>query len=270
MVSTASAFRNLYFDGGSLLLYRDDTSYTDHIADGIDVPGEVLAAAQAQVLDGLDWWQTHSGAQNFIDGQWQDINEPAQWDDWRITDLALADAAPAYPELGLMIYRMTYELHTTTPEDVMAAGGMYMLEDGWVGGFYVENPYLVFHTMRNSGMTLLKNHIPSDVGGSSENPMFAAYVAQAALENGLPPPSEIRDVDLYYLFYANQTAFLNLLGNYDIAQQTAALDALAAYAASGSAGEDSGLFDDGLQNLEWNSSGLTEQGRAAYQRLLRA
>lgn len=77
-------------------------------------------------------------------------------------------------------------------------------------------------------------------------------------------------MDLYYLFYANQTAFLNLLGNYDIAQQTAALDALAAYAASGSAGEDSGLFDDGLQNLEWNSSGLTEQGRAAYQRLLRA
>jgi beta-lactamase regulating signal transducer with metallopeptidase domain len=269
-VHRVSAFRTLYFDGDSLLLYKDTTTCTDHVADGIEAPNAVLEAARTQVLEALDWWQHHTGAQSYVDGAWQDSGPQAEWDDWRITHLELTDTAPAYPQLGLRIYGLGYELHSPTPERVQAAGGMYVDEDGWVGGFYVETPYLVFHTLRNSGFTLLENHIPSDVGGSSENPMFAAAVAEAALENGLLLPSEVRDVDLYYLFYANQTTFLNLLGESAPSEQETALNTLAAYAASGGAGEDADLFASGLQNLEWNSSALTEAGRSAYARLLAA
>lgn len=270
MVSTVTAFRTLYFDGDSLLLYKDATTYTDHVADGIEAPNAVLEAARTQVLEALDWWQHHTGAQSYVDGVWQDSGPQAEWDDWRITRLELTDTAPAYPQLGLRIYGLGYELHSPTPEKVQAAGGMYVDEDGWAGGMYVETPYLMFHTMTNSGPTLLENHIPSDVGGSSENPMFAAAVAEAALENGLLLPSEVRDVDLYYLFYANQTAFLNLLGESASTEQEKALNALAAYAASGGAGADADLFASGLQNLEWNSSALTEAGQSAYARLLAA
>ena len=266
---TGTAFRGLYFDGKDLLLYKDDTTYTDHVADGIDAPADVIAAAKERVLEQLDWWQHHTGAQGYIDGQWQDVGELADWDDWRITRLELTDTAPAYPELGLRVYGLSYELHSSTPEKVQSAGGMYIREDGWVGGMYDETPYLLFHTLQSSGPVFLENHIPSDVG-SSDNPVFAAYVAQAALENGLLTPSEVRGTDLYYLFYANQTDFLNLLGKYSSVEQAAALDTLTVYAASGTAGEDSDLFAAGLQNLERNSSDLTEGGQAAYERLLAA
>lgn len=142
------------------------------------------------------------------------------------------DEAPAYPELGIKVYGLGFELHTPIPERVMTAGGTYIDEDGWVGGMYVESPYLVFHTMTSSGPTLLENDIPSDVGNTSDSPVFAACLAQTLLENGLLTPSQIRDVDLYYLFYNNQTRFLNLMGTYDAQEQDHAMQALAACAAA--------------------------------------
>ncbi len=80
-----------------------------------------------------------------MDGQWQQTGTQAEWDDWRITELVLTDTVPAYPELGMRVYGLRYELHTTTPENVMLAGGMYMDEDGWVGGLNTLPPVLVFH-----------------------------------------------------------------------------------------------------------------------------
>ena len=128
---SGTAWRTLYFDGEALLLYQDTATYTDHVADSIDVPETVLAAAQARVLEELGWWQTHSGGQTYVDGEWQDVGTPAEWDDWRITSLKLVDEAPAYPELGIKVYSYSYELHTTTPARAVIAGGMYLDEDGW-------------------------------------------------------------------------------------------------------------------------------------------
>ena len=259
--------RYLYFDGENILVYQDNTTYTDHVADNIDVPEAVLSAAKDAVLSDLEYWRTHTGAWSYVDGQLQQAGIPAEWDDWRITELVLTDTVPAYPELGMRVYGLRYELHTTTPENVMLAGGMYMDEDGWVGGLNTLPPVLVFHTMANSGPVLLQSSIPNDVGRSSDSPMFAGCMAQVALENGLLTPSEVRPVDLYYLFYNNQTVFLNRIGAFPVEEQNAALDAMAAYAATGDSEYDGSLLTDGLQNLAWNSSGLTEEGQMAYQRL---
>ena len=260
--------RYLYFDGENILVYRDGATYTDHVADGIDVPDAVLSAARDQVLADLEWWRTHTGAWSYVDGVEQQTGPQAEWDDWRIASLKLVDDGSAYPELGLRVYSLGYELHTATPENVMLAGGMYMEEGGWVGGLNTSSPYLVFHVRQNSAPALLESDIPFDV--SPEAPMFAGCLAQVALENGLLTPSEVRPVDLYYLFYNNQTVFLNLLGAFSVEEQNAALDALAEYAATGDSEYSGTLLTDGLQNLEWNSSGLTEEGQMAYLRLQNA
>lgn len=266
---SGTAFRWVYFDGEHLLIYKDTTTYTNHVADGIDAPEAVLSAARDRVQEELNWWQTHTGSQTYVNGVWEDVGTPAQWDDWRITSLELTDQAPAYPELGVKVYSYCYEFHTATPALVTTAGGMYMDEDGWVGGMNSDN-LLVFHTMTSSGPTLLESSFPTDVGRSSDSPVFAACLARVLVENGLLAPSQVRAEDLYYMFSENQSTFLNLLGTFDDGEQTAALTTLTAYAASVAGTADGGLLDYGLQNLERNSSALTEAGRGAYQRLLAA
>ena len=261
--------RYLYFDGENILVYQDNTTYTDHVADNIDVPEAVLSAAKDAVLSALDYWRSHTGAMAYVDSQWQQTGTQAEWDDWRITELVLTDTVPAYPELGLRVYGLRYEFHTTTPENVMLAGGMYMDEDGWVGGLNTLPPVLVFHTMANSGPVLLQSSIPNDVGRSSDSPMFAGLMAQVALENGLLTPSEVRAEDLYYMFYNGQDVFLNLIGAFPVDEQNAALDAMAEYAVSVANTDDGGLLADGLQRLEEYDGlyELTEDGEAAHQRL---
>lgn len=259
--------RSVCFDGENLLVYRDTAAYTDHIADTIDAPEAVLSAARERVLEALSWWQSHTGQQSYADGVWQDSGTQAEWDDWRITALELTDTAPAYPELGIQVWSYGYELHPAAPADVTLAGGMYMDEDGWVGGMNSDD-LLVFHTLTDSGPTLLESSIPTDVGRTSDSPMFAACLARVLLENGLLTPSQVRSQDLYYMFYDNQTGFLNLMGTYASGEQDTALRDLAEYAVSIADTSDGALFSDGLQNLEWNSSSLTTAGHGAHARLL--
>ena len=113
--------RYCYFDGENLLFYDDITTYTDHVANGIDVPEYALEAAKTRTLEELARWQARS-------------DTAAGWDDWRITNLSQVDLGEPYTSLGLEVYAFGYELHAGTPEQVVLAGGMYVREDGWVGG----------------------------------------------------------------------------------------------------------------------------------------
>ena len=264
-----TAFRWIYFNGESLLVYKDGTTYTDHVADGIDAPEAIVSAARDRVLERLSWWQAHTGSQTYGNGVWTDVGTPAEWDDWRITSLELTDQAPAYPQLGIKVYSYSYELHTATPALVTTAGGMYMAEDGWVGGMNSDN-LLVFHTMTSSGPTLLESDFPTDVGRSSDSPVFAACLARVLVQNGLLTPSQVQAKDLYYMFSENQSTCLNLLGTFDAQEQTRAFQALADYADAIAHQGDGDLLDNGLRSLERNDSALTEAGRTAYGRLLDA
>ena len=243
--------RCLCFDGEDLLVYKNLVNYTDHVADNIDVPDRVLSAAKDAVLSALDYWRGHTGAMGHVDGQWQQT-----------------DTVPAYPELGMRVYGLHYELHTTTLEDVMLAGGMYMDEDGWVGGLNTLPPVLVFHITPDGEYVLLQSSIPNDVGRSSDNPMFAGLMAQAALENGLLAPSEVRPVDLYYMFYNNCGVFLNLIGAFSLEEQNSTLDAMATYAVGVEPSDN--LLVNGLQRLEEYDYDLTEEGELAKIRLQNA
>jgi beta-lactamase regulating signal transducer with metallopeptidase domain len=260
-----TATRTLYFDGESLLLYKDNGTYTDHVRDSIDAPTEVLTAAKAQVLEQYDWWQNHSGSMSYVDDQWQDMDEPAQWDDWKISDLSRefdGAATSQRPDLQVEVYDLGYLLHTTTPEKVTIAGAMYIDEDNWVGGFHTD--YLVFQV--KDGERLLVGGLATDVG--CEGPIFRGQLARMLMEYGLLQPSEIDQEYLYYMFGEKQSTFLNDLGEFDETEQLKTLQSLVNYADSGNAGEDSDLFGYGLENLEWNSNYLTDNGRTAYERLL--
>ena len=246
----------------------DLRGFITHVADNIDVPDRVLSAAKDAVLSALDYRRGHTGAMGHVDGQWQQTGTQAEWDDWRIAELVLTDTVPAYPELGMRVYGLHYELHTTTPEDVMLAGGMYMDEDGWVGGLNTLPPVLVFHITPDGEYVLLQSSIPNDVGRSSDNPMFAGLMAQAALENGLLAPSEVRPVDLYYMFYNNCGVFLNLIGAFSLEEQNSTLDAMATYAVGVEPSDN--LLVNGLQRLEEYDYDLTEEGELAKIRLQNA
>src|SRR5699024_1122882 len=50
----ANAFRDLYFDGEKLLLYRDTRTQTDHVREGVSAPEDVLAAAKAAALANIE------------------------------------------------------------------------------------------------------------------------------------------------------------------------------------------------------------------------
>ncbi|WP_297709955.1 M56 family metallopeptidase [Dysosmobacter sp.] len=260
--------RNLYYENGTLSLYRvDQHTYTDHAADGIDAPAYALAAAKAETLEALDWWQTHTGVTGVVDGVEQQVGTQAEWDDWHITGLSQIALGEPYTSLGLEVYFFSYELHSSTPELVVSAGGMYVQEDGWVGGFYVENPFVVFLNDGDGEPTLLDAQIPSDVGREMTSPLFAAAVAQIAMDNGLLSPSEVDARTLLDNFCSNGFSFLNTVGTYPAAERTAVIEALASF-------HNQGLFDEEgdlrhtMQNVAWSQRSLTEAGAGAWRELV--
>lgn len=263
---SGTAWRTLYFDGEALLLYKDTTTYTDHVADSIDVPDEVLAAAQARVLEELGWWQTHSGGQTYVDGEWRDVGTPAEWDDWRITGLSSVDLGEPYTSLGLEVYSFGYELHAAAPEHVILAGGMYVLEDGWVGGMN-SSPYLVFLRQSNGTSVLLNADIPGDVGADMAIPAFQAAIAQIAMDNGLLLPSRMDPETILNLFCVNSFAFLDSLSNLPETEQSAAIEALASFHNQGLL-EEEGNLRHTMQNIAWSQGSLSEGGAAVWRALL--
>lgn len=252
--SQFSFIRYCYFDGENLLFYQDITSYTDHVADNVDAPDYALEAARDRVLADLAGWQARS-------------DTAAGWDDWRITTLSRSDVGETYTALGLEVYFFNYELHSPTPEQVMSAGGMYVREDGWVGGFYVESPFVVFLRQADGTYTQLESTIPSDVGRDAQSPLFLAAVAQMAMENGLLTPDQIDAETLLDLFCSNGISFLNGLGNLPETEQSAAVEALASFHNQGLF-EEEGSLRHTMQNIAWSQRSLTEGGAAVWRALL--
>lgn len=246
--------RYCYFDGENLLFYDDITTYTGHVADSIDAPEYALEAARDQVLEELARWQARS-------------DTPAGWDDWRITNFSQVDLGKPYTSLGLEVYSLSYELHSPTPEQVMAAGGMYVLQNGWVGGFYVESPFVVFLHQADGTYTQLESTIPGDGGADITTPAFRAAIAQMAMDNGLLVPSQMDRETILDLFSVNSISFLNSLGNLPETEQSAAVEALASFHNQGLLEEEGDLWHT-MQNIVWSQNSLTAGGAAVWQALL--
>ena len=109
------------------------------------------------------------------------------WDDYCVTDLH-----PAYPAegdllpegLNLEVYRLGYEFHTSAPEQVVLAGGIYVDEDGWVGGFGADSPgYLLFRRLED-GTCVYLDSMGCEAGPGS--PAFARRANEILAAHDLP------------------------------------------------------------------------------------
>lgn len=254
----ADFLRDIYFDGENLLVYGTLVDTEDHVAVNIPgtVPEQVLETGKAQAQMAFE--ATKQGD----DGALTDYH----FDDWRVSYLSLAGT---YTDFGLTVevYSLVYQFHAAEPGEIMLAGGMYIQEDGWVGGFCVEeSPYLVYQVREDGTRKQLISYIAGDC--SVDSPIYRQGCCRTLLKSGLIQPSDMEGKDLALLCYSG-VQFFNDMGEYSPSTQAEAFRRLASFQAAVSE-EDAYYVNDALQNLEWNSSGLTAEGRVAYERLLAA
>ena len=202
---TVSAYRSVYFDGENLLIYKDETPYTDHIRDGLEAPLVVKA-----------------NARRFVEDQFNALNEEGlgvaedgtvrtgvmAWDDWRITDLR----GPYYETVEneqFEIWNVAYETHTPTPERMVLAGGSYLGEDGWAMFGYPGCDYLCFRADQDGYRYLMFVLMENDCAPGSE--MFHEDLARQMRELDLSmakglsgiihPPEELTQQELHAFNY---------------------------------------------------------------------
>ncbi len=187
---TVSAFRTLFFDGENLLVYKDESGYTNRVANGLEaLPQEVVRQAalladtslQDLKASGYGW----DGSGRYDEGNAGPEN--VVWDDWRVTGIG----GPWYETvrgLRVEIWNVDYETHTTTPGRVMLAGGSYMGEDGWCMIGYPGCDYLYFELDEDGSRTFLFSIMENDCAPGSE--LFREDLTRALEAEGLLPPGE--------------------------------------------------------------------------------
>lgn len=173
--------RYLYFDGEQLLLYKLEKPYHDHVVDGAGkyVPGAVVDAAKDYVEQEIivarpDGTWRHKG--------YEDEGWPQEtYDDWRIENIG-APYTTAVGDITVECWYFNYELHTTTPEQVLLAGGKYLTEDGWVSPGYPNCDWLFFR-VEGEERTLLWRGMANDITPGSE--LFQEHLNWILEQNGL-------------------------------------------------------------------------------------
>ena len=176
METSLLALRQLAFDGMNLLVYNQDRRIADHAFFGVQAPYEVMEAARELAKEGLASWE----------GGLANGEIAPEWDDYCITSLEQVYSAEL-DQTGtrVEVYEMAYEIHTGTPERVVYAGGTYVYDNGWVGGFYDPDfRYLVLHTQPDGSCERLKGTLPGDYWAVED--VFLVELNQILADNGLP------------------------------------------------------------------------------------
>lgn len=229
-----TAFRQLYFNGSDLLLYRDETTYTDHVKDTVNAPEDVLAAAREYVLNR---YARGVLCYDLVDGDMVQVQD--DYDDWRITDLS----GPYYEDIGglrIEIWQLGYECHTSTQYQVSLAGGSYITEDRWCMIGYYDCDYLYFQVDESGNRTYLYTAMENDCVPGTE--MFRTDMVNQLTSMGLLALEDVDGQTLLEMLSVQPAAFLNgLVENQPEAVQTAVIEKLGAYIALG--GSDSAAED---------------------------
>ena len=187
---TVTGYRTLFFDGENLRIYKGESGYTDHIANSLKTPPAEVLRQAALFVDTK--FQTRAAEGYGVDGSGNYNEEnfgPGNviWDDWRLTDLT----GPSYEDFGdlrIEIWNLSYEIHTTTPDRIVLAGGSYLGEDGWCMIGYPGCDYLCFHLDENGKRTFLFSQMENDCFPGSE--LFREDLARALENEGLLSPDE--------------------------------------------------------------------------------
>lgn len=238
--------RYLYFDGESLLAYRElqNVSYTDHLASTVSVPGDVAAAAKARTLENF-----HQVKESCPD---------AQPDDWRVTAVTLEDTIPLQDGRSVEIYRVSGSYHAAAPARLVRAGSAQIDEDAWFSGYGDCSPYLTF-VVSGEKRALVESSLPSDC--SPDSTAFSAAVTELLLEQGY---AEITDMDqetLVSYFYFRYYDCLDRIAQLPEADWDGLLNSIRNY-------YDRSYFKDTMYTLLHSPGGLTEDAARCYRRLL--
>lgn len=147
--------RYLYFDGESLLIYKNEKPTNDHMVVGADegVPEAVVAKARDYVrrlYDEANLPATEWKLRNWGDG--------TVWDDWRL-DYFTGPYTYSHGGATVEGWQFNYEIHTTTPENIVLAGGTYLTEDNWVSPGYPGCDTLFFEVKDGEYRFLDRNMI---------------------------------------------------------------------------------------------------------------
>ena len=265
---TASAFRTLFFDGENLRLYKQESGYTDHIANGLEtLPADVLAAAR-DFVQGQFEARAAEGYGNDGSGNYNEENfgpGNAVWDDWRVTGLS----GPYYEAAGnfrVEIWNVSYETHTTTPDQVMLAGGSYLGEDGWCMIGYPGCDYLYFQLDEGGNRTYLFSKMENDCSPGTE--LFLSDMVNTLMEQGLLELTDLDGETLAKIMWPQSAWFLNNLAERAGKERNEVLLFLAGYLSNGG-GSGKTYYENFVRELDggYRAGELTAGGRAAWEKL---
>ena len=206
----ANAFRDLYFDGENLLLYRDTRTQTDHVLEGVSAPEDVLDAAKAATLS----YEEHY----------------ADYDDWRVESVE-GPWTMTVGNLELEVWQFKYKWHAMNPANVILAGGMYITEDGWVCPGYSGSDYLCFLLDGDGNRAELYAHIVND--GTPALDSFFWDTARNLRAQGLLSYADLSGEELLEIMYFQPGSFLEVMVRASEAERQAAMAALTDYLSAG-------------------------------------
>ena len=206
----ANAFRDLYFDGENLMLYRDTRTQTDHVLEGVSAPEDVLAAAKAATLS----YEEHY----------------ADYDDWRVESVE-GPWTMTVGNLELEVWQFKYKWHAMNPANVILAGGMYITEDGWVCPGYSGSDYLCFLLDGDGNRAELYAHIVND--GTPALDSFFWDTARNLRAQGLLSYADLSGKELLEIMYFQPGSFLEVMVRASEAERQAAMAALTDYLSAG-------------------------------------
>ena len=192
------------------------------------------------------------------------VPAPLEYDDWRIESIE----GPSYVSVGgldFAIWSMNYELHTTTPESVILAGGTYMTEDCWVSPGYPGCDYFYFQLDEGGTRTYLYHRMENDCVPGTE--LFFSDMAYQLREMGLLSFYDLTGRELLDISCSQPVHFFNTLSETNLSEQSQALAAMAACVAAGDDPGTQEIYDSIAHYMEIFSDDLTDGGRAAWQAL---
>ena len=238
--------RYLYFDGESLQVYRElqNVSYTDHLAGTVDVPSDVVTAAKALALD--------------VFQQMKELAAEAQPDDWRVDGVTLIETIPLKDGRSVELYGVGSSFHAANPGQFFRAGGAWIDEDGWFGGYGDRSPYLTF-VVDGGKRALVESDLPDDC--SPDSLAFDTAVVELLLKQDYAEITDLDQETLVSYFYFRYYDCLDRIAQLPETEWDALLNSLRDYS-------DRSYFKDTMYNLLHSPSGLTEDAAKCYRRLL--
>lgn len=257
----ASFTRWIYFDGENLRVYANLPETVDHAAANLSdsIPEEVRAEALKQA---------QASCEEFLGHDW--TGGSGVYDGWRLSELSLVNTYEEFPVGTVEVYRFGWQAHAARPTEAVLAGGMYLQEDGWMGGANASaSPYLVYRLRENGRRQQLESLLTFDYAPDSI--AYRADLCRTILHSGLVTPEAFSGEDLYYLFAMDSVSCLNDLAEFPADEQALAFQRLAEYSRyEAPLMRDGELFSADFPGSLQGNPGLTDGGAQALQLLLDA